>query len=215
MTAAVSRIPDHTIDPLFFGRWSPRAFTGEQIPVETLMGLFEAARWAPSAMNVQPWRFVFARRGTPEFERLLATLAPANQLWAANAAALVALVSHELMALPGKDELVPSASHSFDAGAAWAQLALQAHLWGWATHAMGGFDREKANAALALPAAYRIEVFVAIGRQGDASALPDWAKAREKPSDRKPLAELVREGSFEGPAPARRAQAPAPLRLSR
>lgn len=194
--AALRRTPDHAIDPFFHERWSPRAFTGEEIPVETLMGLFEAARWAPSAMNVQPWRFAYARRGTPAFERFLATLAPANQLWAANASALVAVVSRELMPLPGKDELVPSASHSFDAGAAWAQLALQAHLWGWSTHAMSGFDREKAREALSVPPAHRIEIFVAIGRQGDASALPDWAKAREKPNDRRPLSELVREGSF-------------------
>lgn len=195
--AALPRIPDHTIEALFYERWSPRAFTGEEISVETLMGLFEAARWAPSAMNVQPWRFVFARRGTPAFERFLATLVPANQLWASKASALVAVVSHELMALPGNDELVRSASHSFDAGAAWAQLALQAHLWGWSTHAIGGFDRDKAHDALSVPADHRVEIFVAIGRQGDASALPDWAKAREKPNDRRSLAELVREGSFE------------------
>jgi nitroreductase len=195
--AALPRIPDHTIDPLFYGRWSPRAFTGEEISLETLMGLFEAARWAPSAMNGQPWRFVYARRGTSAFEKFLATLAPANQLWASNASALVAVVSHELLALPGKDELVRSASHSFDAGAAWAQLALQAHLWGWSTHAIGGFEREKASDALSVPADHRVEIFVAIGRQGDASALPEWAKAREKPNGRRSLAELVREGSFD------------------
>lgn len=195
MSAVLARTPDHTIDPLFHERWSPRAFTGEEISVDTLMGLFEAARWAPSAMNLQPWRFVYARRGTPAFAQFLEALAPANRLWAANASALVAIASHELMALPGKDP-VPSASHSFDAGAAWAQLALQAHLWDWSTHAMGGFDQERARKALAVPDAYQIEVFIAIGRQGDASALPDWAKARETPSGRKPLAELVREGSF-------------------
>ncbi len=196
-SAALQRTPDHAIDPLFSDRWSPRAFTGEELPLETLLGLLEAARWAPSAMNVQPWRFVYARRGTPAFARFLETLAPANQAWASRAAALVALLSHELMALPGKDGLVPSASHSFDAGAAWAQLALQAQLWGWSTHAMGGFDREKAHAALAIPASWRVEVFVAIGRRGDPSTLPDWAKAREKPTERRPLAELVREGTFD------------------
>jgi len=195
-SAATPRKPDHAIDPLFFRRWSPRAFTGEEISVETLMGLFEAARWAPSAMNAQPWRFVYARRGAPAFDRFLAVLAQSNQLWAGRAAALVAVVSRELMAVSGKAELVPSASHSFDAGAAWAQLALQAHLWGWSTHAMGGFDREKAGEALSLPAHHRIEVFVAIGRQGEAAVLPDWAKVREKPNDRFPLAELVQEGSF-------------------
>ncbi len=196
ISAATTRKPDHSIDPLFFRRWSPRAFTGEEIPVETLMGLFEAARWAPSAMNAQPWRFVYARRGAPAFDRFLAVLAQSNQLWAGRAAALVAVVSRELMAVSGKTELAPSASHSFDAGAAWAQLALQAHLWGWSTHAMGGFDREKAREALSLPAHHRIEVFVAIGRQGEAAVLPDWAKVREKPNDRLPLAELVQEGSF-------------------
>jgi nitroreductase len=92
------------------------------------MGLFEAARWAPSANNVQPWRFVYARRGTPVFEKLLGTLAPGHRLWAGKASALVAVVSLELMAVPGKEELHPSASHSFDAGAAckipsWLRLS--------------------------------------------------------------------------------------------
>jgi nitroreductase len=190
------RIPAHAIDDLFHARWSPRAFTGEEIPEATLMGLFEAARWAPSAMNGQPWRFVYARRGTEAFDRFLATLAPANQAWAVKASALVALVSGKMVHLPGKPEPVPSASHSFDAGAAWAQLALQAHLWGLSTHAMGGFDVKRAREALSIPDDHQIEVFVAVGKRGDAEGLPDWAKAREKPSDRKPLEELVREGSF-------------------
>ena len=160
------------------------------------MTLFEAARWAPSAMNAQPWRFVYARRGTPAFDRFLAALAPGNQAWASKAAALVALVSEELMALPGKDTPVPSASHSFDAGAAWAQLALQAHLRGWGVHAMGGFDAEKGAAAIGLPANYHLEVFIAVGRRGDPTSLPDWAKSREQPNGRKPVEELVLEGSF-------------------
>ena len=193
-----SRRPTHDIEPLFHARWSPRAFTGEEIPVDTLLGILEAAHWAPSAMNAQPWRFVYARRGTPAFDRFLSALAPGNQAWANRAAALVAVLSYQLIAPPGQTALVPSASHSFDAGAAWAQLALQAHLWGWGTHAMGGFDRARAREVLAAPDDYTVEVFVAIGRQGDGSALPDWARAREKPSDRRPLAELVREGTFGG-----------------
>jgi nitroreductase len=190
------RIPSHAIEPLFYGRWSPRAFTGEEIPESTLLGLFEAARWAPSAMNAQPWRFVYARRGTPAFERFLSTLAPANQVWAVKASALIAVISSKLMHDPRKNGSVPSASHSFDAGAAWAQLALQAHLSGWSTHAMGGFDRSAARDALAVPDDFEIEVFVAVGRQGDASSLPDWIRARENPNERKPLADIVREGSF-------------------
>ena len=192
--APLPRNPEHSIAAAVHERWSPRAFTGEEIPVDTLMGLFEAARWAPSAMNAQPWRFVYARRGTPAFDRFLATLAPANQLWAGKASALVAVVSQELMSLPGK-EPAPSASHSFDAGAAWAQLALQAQLWGWSTHGIGGFDPEQATKALALPPAHRIEIFAAVGRRGDSAALPDWARTREYPSGRKPLSELVFEGS--------------------
>jgi nitroreductase len=196
VTSSAVRHPEHTIDPLFHERWSPRAFSPEEIPAETLMGLFEAARWAPSAMNAQPWRFVFARRGAAAFERFVSALAPANQVWASKAAALVALVSQELLSVAGSEGPVRSASHSFDAGAAWAQLALQAHLWGWSTHAIGGFDQEKARQVLAIPVNHRVEVFVAVGRRGDPSSLPDWAKAREQPNDRKPLVELVRDGSF-------------------
>jgi nitroreductase len=198
MTAA-ARVPERTIDPLFHQRWSPRAFGAEEIPEETLLGLFEAARWAPSASNLQPWRFVYARRGTPAFDRFMATLAPGNQLWASRAAALVAVVSNEVVPATGGGTPGRSASHSFDAGAAWAQLALQAHLWGWATHAMGGFDRDAARAALKVPAGWRVEVFVAVGRPGDPSTLPAWAREREKPSGRKPLAEIVREGEFGSP----------------
>jgi len=191
-----TRTSAHPVDRLFLERWSPRAFGAEEIPVAELMTLFEAARWAPSAMNAQPWRFVYARRGTPAFGRFLAALAPANQAWAGKSAALVALVSEERMALPGKDAPVPSASHSFDAGAAWAQLALQASLRGWGAHAMGGFDREKGEAAIELPPHHRLEIFIAIGRRGDPGGLPDWARSREQPNDRKPVEELVREGAF-------------------
>lgn len=108
----------------------------------------------------------------------------------------MALVSHELVAVPGRDGLFPLASHSFDGGAAWAHLALQAHLWGWSTHAMGDFNSENAHAAVGVPSAWRVEVFIAVWRRGDASPLPEWARAREKPSDRKPLAEIVRESSL-------------------
>jgi len=112
---------------------------------------------------------------------------------------LLAVVSHELSIAPagGGDAPARSWSHAFDAGAAWAHLALQAHLWGWGTHAMGGFDPVAARDVLRVPEGWRVEVFVAIGRPGDPATLPDWARAREKPSGRKPLAEILREGTFE------------------
>lgn len=198
MTATdASRRPGHDIDALFHERWSPRAFSEAEISAETLEGLFEAARWAPSAMNAQPWRFVWARRGTPAFDRLLATLAPANQAWAHRAAALVALASAETLSIADQGA-VPSTSHAFDAGAAWAQLALQAHLWGWGTHAIGGFDRAAAAEAVGLPPAHRLEVVIAIGRRGDPETLPAWAKARERPNGRRPVSELAFEGRFPG-----------------
>ncbi|ACL65074.1 nitroreductase [Anaeromyxobacter dehalogenans 2CP-1] len=196
--AATARRPEHPIDAPFLARWSPRAFTDEAIPRDTLLGLLEAARWAPSAMNAQPWRFAWARRGTPAFDRFLSALAPANQAWARNAAALVAVASREAMELPGRPGPVPNASHAFDAGAAWAQLALQAQRWGWATHAMGGFDAARAREALALPDGLALHAFVAIGRRGDAAALPEALRARERPSDRLPLSALAFEGGFEG-----------------
>lgn len=194
---AAGRTFEYGIDPMFVQRWSPRAFTGEEIPETTLLSFFEAARWAPSAMNAQPWRFAYARRGSTAFDRFLGVLAPANQVWAARASALVAIVSVTTLKLPDRPDPVPAESHSFDAGAAWAQFALQAHLAGWSTHAMGGFDSAPANDVLALPPDHHIEVFVAVGRRGDPATLPEWARLREKPNNRRPLTDLVREGPFE------------------
>jgi len=194
--ALAVRTPEHAIDSLFHARWSPRAFTADELPEATLRGLLEAARWAPSSMNAQPWRFAYALRGTPAFDALLATLTPGNQAWAHRASALIALASKTTLAVPGKPEPVPSRSHGFDAGAAWAHLALQAHLWGWSTHAMGGFDMEQARAVLRVPADLELQVVIAVGKQGDPTVLPDWARAREKPNERQPIAELAREGGF-------------------
>ena len=198
MTTSQPRRPAYPIEPLFTARWSPRAFATDEIPAEALLALLEAAHWAPSGSNGQPWRFAWARRGTPAFDAMLGTLVPANQAWAAKAAALVTLASARLVTPPGWSEPVPSPSHSFDAGAAWAQLALQAHLSGWAAHAMGGFDREAARRVLKVPDDLQLEVVIAVGRRGDPAGLPEWAMAREQPNDRRPLAELAREGTFGG-----------------
>jgi nitroreductase len=190
------RKADHPIDKLFLQRWSPRAFTGEEISVETLLTILEAARWAPSAYNAQPWRFLYARRHTPSWGLFLSLLGDFNRLWAEKAAALVVIVSQTAMTPPGSDKQVPSYSHSFDAGSAWTYLALQGMLSGWATHAMTGFDRDRALVELNVPEGYRVEAAVAIGRQGEASSLPENLAAREKPNDRLPLKGLVFEGGF-------------------
>jgi nitroreductase len=194
MTTANSRIADHPVDKLFLERWSPRAFTGEAIPEAELLTLFEAARWAPSSYNSQPWRLVYARRDTPQWDKLLGLLIEFNQSWAKNAAALVFFVSNELF--PGRDKPTPSRSHAFDTGAAWGNLALQATLLGWQAHAMVGLDWDKVNTVLNVPENHHVQAAIAIGRQGPASILPEAIAAREVPSPRSPVTEWIFEGGF-------------------
>ena len=198
MTEANSRHSDHPIDKLFLERWSPRAFTAEEMPEADLMTLLEAARWAPSSYNSQPWRFIYARRGTAHFDKFLDLLIEFNQAWAKNASVLIILVSNSTMIPPGKDVPVPSHSHSMDAGAAWQSLALQATISGWQAHGMVGFDKERAFAELRLPQGYRVEQAIAIGRRADRSTLPEAMASREQPSNRLPLAQVAMEGTFRG-----------------
>lgn len=196
MTSANSRTAEHPIDKLFLERWSPRAYTGEAMPEAELMTVLEAAHWAPSSYNSQPWRFLYALRGTPSWDAFLGLLNPFNQSWAKQAGALVIVVSSETMLPPGAEKPVPSHSHSFDAGAAWAQMALQAALSGWAAHAMVGFDIPRTITELKVPEGFRVEAAVAIGRKGDKSLLPEQLAARETPNGREPLAKVVMEGGF-------------------
>ena len=191
-----TRTPDHPIHPLFTDRWSPRAFTGESIPEATLLSLLEAARWAPSAYNVQPWRFVYARRETSAWQPVFDSLVEFNQGWAQRAGALVVIVSAREAIFPGTNEAAPNATHSFDAGAAWASLAFQATLSGWAAHGMAGFDAERLRQSACIPDAYAIEAVVAIGKPGDKGLLPEGLRARETPNGRLPLTRLASEGRF-------------------
>lgn len=191
-----NRTADHDIEPMFLHRWSPRAFTGEAIPDTVLTSLFEAARWAPSAFNLQPWRFVYARRDTPDWDRLLGVLIPYNQAWVRGASALAFVISDRFRRPPG-GEPDPLYSHSFDAGAAWAYLALQAYHLGWAAHGMTGFDPAEAYEVMGVPELeYRVEAAVAIGRPADKSVLPESFQARETPNSRRPISSFVFEGRF-------------------
>jgi nitroreductase len=186
------RKPGHAVDKLFLNRWSPRAMSGEAVSEEELLTLFEAARWAPSSYNNQPWRMLYARRDTEHWPVFLGLLVEGNRAWAKDAAALVLFVSKETFDFNGQ----PYPTHSFDTGAAWENLALQATLSGLVTHGMQGFDYERARAELNIPEGFRVEAMVAVGRPGDPAQLPEQAREREKPSDRKPLSEITCEGPF-------------------
>lgn len=197
MSTPSPRKAAHEIDAQFIERWSPRAFTGETLSEKELLTMIEAARWAPSASNSQPWRFVYARRDSGHWDTFLSLLNPGNQVWAKNAGALLLLVSKTTLRPPGGDKDVPARNHSFDTGAAWQNLALQAMKSGWAAHAMIGVDFEKAASVLGIPPGHKAEAAIAIGRVGDASTLPDALRAREVPSDRLPLSKIACEGRFD------------------
>jgi len=190
------RVADYPIDPQFTERWSPRAFSGESIPKETLLSFFEAARWAPSAYNSQPWRFLYARRDTPNWERYLSLLIEFNRNWAQHASALVIVISKTTFTAPGASEESPALWHTFDTGSAWGYLALQASLSGWHTHGMAGFDQELARKELNIPEGYAVHAAVAIGKLGDKSILPEYLQGREVPSPRQTVAQIAAEGDF-------------------
>lgn len=189
------RSANHPVAPIFLDRWSPRAFDASVIPDTDLMTIFEAARWAPSAFNYQPWRFLYAKREDAEWERFLDLLIPYNQSWAHRASVLIYLISDTQMEMaPGQAS--PSHSHSFDTGAAWACLALQATMLGYHAHGMVGVDFERARAELAVPERYRFEAAAVIGRIADKATLDDKLRAREVPSDRKPIADFAFRGRW-------------------
>jgi nitroreductase len=190
------RVADHPIDPMFLERWSPRAFTGEAMPQATLFTILEAARWAPSSYNSQPWRFLYAVRDNAHWDKFLGLLNEFNQSWAKTGSALIFAVSETTMTVPGVDSKVPSYSHSFDAGAAWGYLALQASLLGWHAHGMVGIDMDRIRTELQVPEDCRIEAGIVIGKLGPKTLLPETLQARESPSPRKPLAEIAFEGGF-------------------
>jgi nitroreductase len=182
------------VGQLFIDRWSPRAFDESEIPQDDLDAIFAAAGLAPSAFNYQPWKFLYARRGDANWARFLSLLVPFNQSWAKDAGVLVFIVSDT----KNRSGETPTDfySHSFDAGAAWAQMALQASLLGYHTHGMTGLEFDQARAELALPEDIRLEAAVAIGRRADPSRLPEGLREREAPSPRKPLDEIAFAGSY-------------------
>jgi nitroreductase len=186
------RKADHPIDDIFLNRWSPRAMTGEPISEEELMVLFEAARWAPSSYNNQPWRFLYARRDSVHWQTFFGLLVEFNQSWAKNASALVLFISATHFEFNGE----PSVTHTFDTGAAWENLALQGSLRGLVVHGMQGFDFERARITLNIPAEFAVEAMAAVGRPADPETLPEKLREKETPSDRRKLDQTICEGPF-------------------
>lgn len=190
------RLAAHPIHSVFTERWSPRSFSNEASTEEQLLTLLEAARWAPSAYNAQPWRFIYGIKDTPHWDRIFETLLPFNQSWAKTAGALVVIASNTHLVPPGKEEKVPNKWHSFDAGAAWANLALQAVHSGLAAHGLAGFDSDKLRQAISVPTDFAIDAVIVIGQRGEREALTPDLQAREEPNGRRPLSEIAFEGAF-------------------
>jgi nitroreductase len=165
--------------------------SGEALSAAELMPLFEAARWAPSAHNFQPWRMLYALRGTPHWQRFLDLLNPSNQLWAQRGGALVLFIARRHF-----DNGKPCITHSYDAGAAWLSFALQASVNGLAVHGLQGFDYERARRELAVPDAFSVEAMAVVGRPGEKGQLPEELQKRETPNDRRPLSQTVCEGTY-------------------
>jgi nitroreductase len=185
---------DHPIHELLLNRWSPRAFADRPVPRDVLLRLLEAARWAPSSYNEQPWAFLVATKDRPdEFAKLLGCLVEFNQSWAKAAPVLMLTVAHNTFTRNGKPN-----RHAFhDVGLAIAQLTVQATAEGLYVHQMAGIDRDKARTEYGIPADWEAVAGGAVGYLGDADALPEPLKTRENEEPtRKPLAEFVFGGAW-------------------
>lgn len=185
-----NRHPNYPIHPLLYSRWSPRAMSGESIPQKQLESLFEAARWAPSSSNLQPWTFLYAHRDSQHWPAYFGFLNEFNQMWAKNAAVLVVVVAQ----LEQDGHKMPTAQ--FDTGAAWQNLALEATAQKLIAHGIGGFDRPAATQKLAVPDTHQVMAMIAIGQPGPLSNINERMHKQEKPNQRQPLKEIMRAGQF-------------------
>ncbi len=187
-----SRESTYTVNPLILSRWSPRSMSGETMTDGELLPLFEAARWAPSSYNSQPWKILYAKKGTPEWDLFYSLLVEFNQQWCKNASALVLIVSRDTFEHNNK----PAPTHSYDTGAAWMALALEGNSRGYVVHGMSGFDYDRARQTLEIPDGYTIEAMAAIGKRAPKEKLPKEMQESETPSSRKPLSEIAVPGKF-------------------
>lgn len=187
MNPRVAQTSAPVLEPIAH-RWSPRAFEAEHtLPEGALRGVIEAARWAASASNSQPWRFIVARRGGASFARIEEALVESNRLWASNAAALIVNIA-ETSDAEGR----PRPWAEYDLGQAVASYVVQAHSEGLHVHQMGGFDREAISRSFEFPERLLPISVSAIGAVGSADRLPEKLRERElAPRERLPLEEIV------------------------
>lgn len=188
----ILRKTKYPILDVFLARRSSRALSDESISDQELMTLFDAARWAQSSYNNQPWRFIYARKNTAQWQTFFNFLVSANQVWAKDAQVLVVVLSKNAFDYNNK----PSRTHSFDTGAACQNMALQGAFLDIVVHGMEGFDYQKARTELEIPDVYEIQAMFAIGKIGQLSHLPENLQSKEVPSERKPLDEIVFQDRF-------------------
>lgn len=192
--------PDHPILDLIAQRFSPRAFAERPVEQHKLLSVLEAARWAPSANNQQPWRFIATERGSAPFEALVACLRPGNLTWAPQAPVLILMVAHTRFEAKGDKPARENLYAWHDLGLATGKLLLQAAALGLHTHLMAGFDREQARRTFAIPDGFEPVTVLAIGYLGNPEMLPDDLRISETtPRSRKPLSDLVFMGRFGEP----------------
>lgn len=182
----------YPINPIILNRRSLRAMNGQPLENNELFALFEAARWAPSSYNGQPWRFIYGKKGTEHFERLYSLLIEFNQSWCKEAGVLVCVISRMSFEKNNK----PSKTHSFDTGSAFENLCLEGTSKGYVVHGLQGFDYEAAKEKLHVPDNYQVEAMIAIGKPAPKETLRPELLEKEVPSNRKPLTEIIFEGTF-------------------
>jgi nitroreductase len=190
---------DFPVHELIRERWSPRAFADKPVPRDVLRSIFEAARWAPSSNNEQPWAYIVASRDDKAgFEKMLSVLVEFNANWAKTAPVLALAVAELAFAKNN----VPNRNAQYDTGAATALLSVEATARGLAVHQMAGFDPEKARRVFGIPAGWEAIAAIAIGYPGDPASLPQPLQDREMaPRTRKPINEFVMAGHWGHTAP--------------
>jgi nitroreductase len=189
----------YPIHELLLKRWSPRAFADRPVPPDVVRRLLEAARWAPSSYNEQPWAFIVATRDKPaEFAKLLGCLVAGNQAWAKAAPVLMLTAARHTFAKNGQPN-----RHAFhDVGLASGQLTVQATAEGLYVHQMAGIEVEKARQVYGIPDGWEAVTGVAVGYLGDPAGLPEPLRSREMAEPaRKPLAEIVFGGTWGAASP--------------